>query len=445
MKKENCFKSSFIRICACLITLLIVHPLGLFAEQADIDKVVTIKDNRITMNPVDEATFNQLKNTDIEDVLKKIEKETGIKMTIGEGLAGKKLHTDFVDVDIESAIKQLLNGTYYVLHYEQDTENKDKHILKEVRVGGPEFGSIPIRGKVTSIEIPYGSDKGEIGAYTGSEGAMGGPYSYTVDDDGNIYICDTLNERVNIYSSAGTYLSTISLMDEALNKDKNRRVYTHSLTDVAVDSFGSIYIFDSTRRELYEYDAKGNYVGNVATEDGRELSLSIIGNAIYMRSGETERLIAKILPDGKKVKPAQKEIDKNKEDAKKGKLELNGRRYKGKNYGGGFNTEMTVTEKDGRQSMSVSFPPRKGIVPAGTLEDEEGNQNTLYSRDEDNFKLYYVDKFNSNAEYIGTAQIPGGHHYFPSGKNFYLKHGKIYHLITEKEKLKIHVLTIQDK
>ena len=99
---------------------------------------------------------------------------------------------------------------------------------------------------MVSIEIPYGSGKGEIGVSFGGEGAIIGPRAFAVDDKGNIYVYDTLNNRVQIYSPNGQYQSTVPLKEE----------YSGMFRDMVVDNSGFIYLFDG--QMLYQYDPKGN-------------------------------------------------------------------------------------------------------------------------------------------------------------------------------------------
>lgn len=249
------------------------------------------------------------------------------------------------------------------------------------------------------------------------------------------YICDTVNERIQKFSPEGTYLSTITLKDEALNRDKSKRVYTHVLEDITVDSSGIIYIYDSFNRKIYQYDSQGNIIGSIGTEGGAPLE--IMDGVLYGGG----RLIAQISSDKKLIKPTKSEVEKNKEEVKKGILRSSGRRYKGRGYAEGLNTERVVIEKDNRISMVASYPPRKDITHGPSLgEDEHGNIYFSNNRTADKFQIFNIDKFNSDSEYVGTAQIPGGDHYFWAAREFLLTpDGNVYNFIPEEKKLKIFI------
>jgi sugar lactone lactonase YvrE len=96
--------------------------------------------------------------------------------------------------------------------------------------------------RITTHEISYGKGKEDIGAYNRGEGAAMGPRSFTVDIMGNVYICDTVNERIQIYSPSGEYLSTISLAEGTV------------ADDIVVDSAGSVYVYDDSIGLLSQYD-----------------------------------------------------------------------------------------------------------------------------------------------------------------------------------------------
>lgn len=428
------FKTRCLSICASLITLLILHPLNIFAEQGqgNIDKIVKVKDGLVSVNAEDEATFNILKETEVSDVLKKIEKETGVKMTIGNGLAGKKIETDFVDMDIESSLRRLLNGTYYVLHYDQDQENKDKQIWKEVRAGGAELGSIPIKRKVTSIEIPYGSGKGEVGAVIGSEGSSGGPQSFDVDDAGNIYICDSINNRVQIFSMQGEYISTVPLKSGT------------SAGDIAVDKFGSVYVYDGREGKLLQYDKKGLNVATIAIDDSQwsgRGSMQIIDNDIYMYTGHEKDVNIGRISDGKLMRAFVKDIGK----IEKGRVGVGGKRYAVKKMERGVSVEWLVKNQDGALSRLFSFPLKDTLARAILGEDKRGDFYILTVLSKDNDLFPEVDKFNSDGDYLGTIQFPRGIPEFTSAKDFINKDGNIYNFVPEKDKLKINIFISEEK
>ncbi|MDH5768013.1 MAG: hypothetical protein OEZ31_03535, partial [Nitrospirota bacterium] len=250
MVKRNFLTPYGVYLITVVLVLFIMYPLQLFGQGGNPEHInkIEIKDNLISVD---------LQDADLPDVLKEIEKGTGIKITIAKELVGQKITAQFENLDVESALKNILIGQYYVLIFSQDPMAKDEQTLKEVKAGGPAIGSKTLKGGISTIDIPYGSGKGEVGAFSGPEGSSRGPLSFNVDDEGNIYICDTVNERIQIFSTNGIYQSTIPLKKGTI------------ATDIAVDKKGFVYILDYTVSKLYQYDKTGEIIATIGVDVSR--------------------------------------------------------------------------------------------------------------------------------------------------------------------------------
>jgi hypothetical protein len=67
-----------------------------------------------------------------------------------------------------------------------------------------------------------------------SEGASRGPKSFAVGDKGEIYVCDTVNGRVQVFSREGSFLLTISLREHLPMEEGRKRIYSGTLNDLRV-------------------------------------------------------------------------------------------------------------------------------------------------------------------------------------------------------------------
>ena len=210
-----------------------------------------------------------VEDEDIPAVLKEIGKGTGVNITIDEKLIGQKVTAKFEDKDIEAALREILRGQYYILSFKHDPANIAKKTLIEVRAKGYVLGSKTLKGKLITVEIHYGSGKGEIGIINEGEGAMSGPPSFAVDDTCKIYIPDAINHRILIFSTQGQYLSDIPLETGA--------------SDIVVDSKGFIYIYVHGIGKLYQYDKGGTIVTSFDIDSARPVTgpLHLVNKAIY--------------------------------------------------------------------------------------------------------------------------------------------------------------------
>lgn len=130
----------------------------------------------------------------------------------------------------------ILFGTFIVL------KNKANNIKSY-------FGSV---GKGTYmaqviISAPWGEKQGEFGIYEPTEGGPAmGPRTFTIAPNGDIYVNDVFNGRIQRFSNNGQLISIIPL-----SKGED---------EICVDQSGNIYLYDSglVPKRIYQYDDKGD-------------------------------------------------------------------------------------------------------------------------------------------------------------------------------------------
>lgn len=388
---------------------------------------VEVKDNLVTAD---------IEDADISEVLNEIEKGTGTKITIGQTLMGKKVTTKFEDKDVEDALREILRGYYYVLLYKHDPNDKKKKELIEVEAKGDVIGSKPLKGKLITVDIPYGKGTGEVRAVKESEGGSIGPRSFAVDGEGKIYICDTWNGRVQVFSTSRGFLFSIPLKEDTF------------ASDIVVDDRGFIYIYDGGVQKLYQIDKNGKVVAfiNVESPRGVLLPLHYANNAIYFIDCDANHceyfVIGRILFNNLLVGPSAEERLQRSPGQDQSTLRTSGRKYEGRRFVQGYNTQLDIIEKDGLTSKMLSLPAEEGILH-GNLNIEDAKGNLYFARTylKDNYQLWYIDKFDAAADYIGTAQIPSGSGFqFWAAKDFVLgKTGHLYRFTPGEKNLTLHI------
>lgn len=68
------------------------------------------------------------------------------------------------------------------------------------------------------------SKPGEFGYHVSKEGELG-PNTFTVAPNGDIYIADPLNKRIQKFTSEGTFLAVIRILGEKICIDENHNIY----------------------------------------------------------------------------------------------------------------------------------------------------------------------------------------------------------------------------
>ena len=84
----------------------------------------------------------------------------------------------------------------------------------------------------------------------GAEGELLFPTYVTVDREGNVYVADTLNSRVQVFDAEGNYLKKYGERGDAWGMfDKPK--------GVALDSFGNLYVVDSGWSNVQLFNSEG--------------------------------------------------------------------------------------------------------------------------------------------------------------------------------------------
>ena len=93
MRKRDFLKRNGFYIITILLALLVLHPQDLFGQKIKPARPggIEIKDNLMSAN---------LQDDDLSEVLKEIEKGTGIKVTIAKELSGLKTDVYLEDLDV---------------------------------------------------------------------------------------------------------------------------------------------------------------------------------------------------------------------------------------------------------------------------------------------------------------------------------------------------------
>lgn len=109
------------------------------------------------------------------------------------------------------------------------------------------------KSKVQDVKIfdLHGKRIGTLGSGKGSKpGEFLFPTYVTLDPQGNVYVTDTLNSRVQVFDSDGKYLKSVGQRGNGWGMfDKPK--------GVALDSFGNVYVVDSGWSNVQIFNQKG--------------------------------------------------------------------------------------------------------------------------------------------------------------------------------------------
>ncbi|MGD0913771.1 MAG: SMP-30/gluconolactonase/LRE family protein [Terracidiphilus sp.] len=93
------------------------------------------------------------------------------------------------------------------------------------------------------------------------QGDFGAPQGVAVDADGNVYVTDTLNDRVEIFDADGNFISTFG-------KNGDGPGFFERPKGIAVDGDGHIWVADEVQDRLQVFDKDGHLLTYVGYKHG---------------------------------------------------------------------------------------------------------------------------------------------------------------------------------
>ncbi len=81
-------------------------------------------------------------------------------------------------------------------------------------------------------------------------GNFGGPYGLAVDKDGNLYVTDVLNNRVEVFDAAGTFVRTFGQIGDAVGQFGRPK-------GITIDSDGHVWVADQFSDRITIFDPSG--------------------------------------------------------------------------------------------------------------------------------------------------------------------------------------------
>ncbi len=90
-----------------------------------------------------------------------------------------------------------------------------------------------------------------IGSKGSGEGELNRPTFITLDNEGKLYICDSMNYRIKIFDRGGKLLSSFGSLGNTIGSFSSPR-------GIAVDKDGNIYVTDTLFNAVQIFDPQGN-------------------------------------------------------------------------------------------------------------------------------------------------------------------------------------------
>jgi outer membrane protein assembly factor BamB len=117
------------------------------------------------------------------------------------------------------------------------------------------------------------------------------PYAVAVDGQGNIYVSDVGNHRIQKLSSDGTFL----LKFGSYGSGEGQFNYP---SEVAIDGQGNIYVADPDNYRIQKFDARGTFLakfGTIGSGDGQftaPTGVAVDASGIFYVADNSNRLLS---------------------------------------------------------------------------------------------------------------------------------------------------------
>jgi tripartite motif-containing protein 71 len=95
-------------------------------------------------------------------------------------------------------------------------------------------------------------------------GQFNQPSGLSMDRQGNVYVADAYNNRIQKFDSAGKFLSAIDLSRTGFWRPRN----------ILVDASGTVYVANTGKENLYRFNTEGRMVGEIITFSGEVFGLA---------------------------------------------------------------------------------------------------------------------------------------------------------------------------
>jgi sugar lactone lactonase YvrE len=102
---------------------------------------------------------------------------------------------------------------------------------------------------------------GDKNHYLTSPGDFGAPQGVALDGDGNVYVTDTLNNRVEIFDADGTFISQFGKAGDGPG-------YFSRPKGIAVDADGHIWVADAVQDRVQVFNREGQLLTYIGTGHG---------------------------------------------------------------------------------------------------------------------------------------------------------------------------------
>jgi len=149
------------------------------------------------------------------------------------------------------------------------------------------------------IDGKWGTGHGEFGIRI-SEGELIIPDGITVDDKGNLYIMDIVNNRIQVFDSSNSFkykVDVISFQEEWSKDKRTPLLLNFPEREFEIDNEGYLNVFNIKSEMVKQFDLKGHLIKTIQLKEYKEKRDKSTSEIIFFK--KKNQIVIKLDNDGK--------------------------------------------------------------------------------------------------------------------------------------------------
>jgi predicted membrane-bound mannosyltransferase/streptogramin lyase len=205
---------------------------------------------------------------------------------------------DYLGLEVGSFVGGVLSGDYWSLWAKYFIDRE----LEGNSVGAGMLAYFPKDANIDELPLPQGAVEKEllpetsktvIGSIGSEQGQFNQPADVAVDVDGNVFVVDTLNHRVQKFSPAGQFIAAVGAVGVEDGQFANPfTAETYEVNDgpwgIGVDPQGNVFVADTWNHRIQVFDNDLKFVRSFGTGElfgPRDVVIDAAGNVLVVDTG----------------------------------------------------------------------------------------------------------------------------------------------------------------
>jgi tripartite motif-containing protein 71 len=173
--------------------------------------------------------------------------------TFGEAGAAVAIdRTGNVYLTVNSSIQKFTSGGIYLSQYGGGQGTGNDQFMDPTGIAIDNLGNVFVVDYVNNCVEKFDNNGtyltqwgGSVGSDSRGNGQLFLPTGIAVDNSGNVFVADTDNQRIQMFSNEGTYITQFG--------DDGGTAQLYAPRDVAIDNQGNAYVADSGNNRIVEF------------------------------------------------------------------------------------------------------------------------------------------------------------------------------------------------